>query len=49
MEMKSDLIDNDNVSKDDLDSIKITTNSLYKKGFQFPEVARNDFATDLFE
>lgn len=25
------------------------TNTLYKKQFQFPEVAKNDFATALFE
>jgi len=49
MEMKTDLLENDEVPKEELDAIKINTNSLYKKGFSFPEVARNDFATDLFE
>lgn len=49
MEMKTDLLENDEVPKEELDNIKINTNSLFKKGFSFPEVARNDFATDLFE
>jgi len=49
MKVKNDLMENDNVSKEELDKIKINTNSLYKKQFQFPEVAKNDFASDLFE
>jgi hypothetical protein len=49
LEIKSDLIDNDHVPKDQLDKLKVSTNSLYKKGFSFPEVAKNDFATELFD
>ena len=49
MKIKNDLIDNDNQSKESLDKIKINTNSLFKKAFEFPEVAKNDFASDLCE
>lgn len=49
LELKSDLIENDHVPKDQLDKLKVNTNSLYKKGFSFPEVAKNDFATELFD
>lgn len=49
LSLKTDLIDNDHVPREQLDKLKVDTNSLYKKGFSFPEVARNDFATELFE
>jgi len=49
LEIKNDLIDNDHVPKDQLDKLKVATNALYKKGFSFPEVAKNDFATALFD
>lgn len=49
MKIKNDLIENDGQTKESLDKIKINTNSLFKKSFEFPEVAKNDFATDLFE
>mmetsp|Transcript_37875 Transcript_37875/g.57953 ORF Transcript_37875/g.57953 Transcript_37875/m.57953 type:complete len:200 (+) Transcript_37875:1-600(+) len=49
MKLKNDLIENDNVNKEELDKIKINTNALFKKQFMFPEVAKNDFATELFE
>lgn len=48
-ELKTDLIENDHVPKEQLDKLKVNTNSLYKKGFSFPEVAKNDFATELFD
>jgi len=32
-----------------LDKIKINTNALMKKNFQFPEVSKNDFASNLFD
>jgi hypothetical protein len=48
-EIKTDLIENDHVPKDNLDKLKVNTNALYKKGFSFPEVAKNDFATELFD
>ena len=48
-EIKNDLMENDHVPKDQLDKLKVNTNSLYKKGFSFPEVAKNDFATQLFD
>lgn len=49
LELKEDLIENDHVPKESLDKLKVNTNSLYKKGFSFPEVAKNDFATELFD
>jgi len=49
MKFKNDLIDNEGQTKETLDKIKINTNSLFKKSFEFPEVAKNDFASDLFE
>jgi len=49
IELKTDLVENDHVNKDNLDKLKVNTNSLYKKGFSFPEVAKNDFATNLFD
>ena len=49
MAVKNDLIDNDNVPKEDLDKIKVTSNAFFKKGFQFPEVARNDDASEQLE
>jgi len=42
--LKNDLVENENVPRDSLDKLKVNTNSLYKKGFMFPEVAKNDFA-----
>lgn len=47
--LKKDLAENDHVPADTLDKIKITTNAEFKKGFSFPEVAKNDFASNLFE
>ena len=43
------MIDNENVSKDELDKVKITTNKIFKKAFQFSEVARNDYASEQLE
>lgn len=48
MKLKQELLDM-NQPKDGLDKTKIATNLLYKKQFQFPEVAKNDFSTELFE
>jgi hypothetical protein len=48
MKLKQELIDLSQ-PKDGLDKTKIATNTLYKKQFQFPEVAKNDFSTELFE
>ena len=48
MKLKQELLDL-NQPKDALDKTKIATNNLYKKQFQFPEVAKNDFSTELFE
>lgn len=47
--LKKDLAENDHVAPESLDKVKITTNALLKKGFSFPEVAKNDFAANLFE
>lgn len=49
IEIKTDLIENDHVPKENLDKLRVNTNSLFKKGFSFPEVAKNDFATELFD
>ena len=35
--------------QEQLDKVKIMTNAEMKKGFSFPEVAKNDFASGLFE
>jgi len=48
MKLKQELLDLSQ-PKDGLDKTKIATNTLYKKQFQFPEVAKNDFSTELFE
>ena len=42
--IKTDLVENDHVAREELDKTKVSTSALYKKGFQFPEVAKNDFA-----
>ena len=47
--LKKDLAENDKVPMDQLDKVKINTNAEMKKGFSFPEVAKNDFAANLFE
>ena len=46
LEMKTNLIENENVPKEELDKIKISTRALYQKGFSFAEVARNDYAAE---
>ena len=47
--LKKDLGESDHVPQDFLDKVKINTNAEMKKGFSFPEVAKNDFASNLFE
>lgn len=49
VKIKTDLIENLQVPEDDLAKIKVTTSDVFKKGFQFPEVAKNDFAAELFD
>ena len=49
MEMKTNLIENENVSKEELDKVKINTKELFQKGFQFAEVARNDYAAEQLD
>lgn len=49
MDMKGNLIENENVPKEELDKVKINTKSLFQKGFQFAEVARNDYAAEQLE
>lgn len=48
MKLKQELLDL-NVSRDELDKVKINTSQIYRKSFAFPEVAKNDFASDLLE
>lgn len=47
--MRTNLIENENVPKEDLDKVKIDTKNLFQKGFQFAEVARNDYAAEQLE
>ena len=49
LEMKTNLIENENVAKEELDKVKISTRALYQKGFQFAEVARNDYAAEQLD
>ena len=49
MDMKTNLMENENVPKEDLDKVRINTKSLFQKGFQFAEVARNDYAAGQLE
>jgi hypothetical protein len=47
--LKKDLAEADKVPQEFLDKNKIATTREFKKGFSFPEVAKNDFASNLFE
>ncbi len=49
MELKSNLIDNEGVAKEELDKVKINAKSLFQKAFAFAEVARNDYAAEQLE
>ena len=49
MKIRTDLIENENQSEQSLAKIKINTYDLFKKSFQFPEVAKNDFSTEVLE
>ena len=49
MEMRTNLIENENVAKEELDKVKIDTKNLFQKGFSFAEVARNDYAAEQLE
>ena len=49
MKVHDDLIENDEIPKEQLEKIKINTLQLFKNNFQFPEVAKNDFASELFD
>lgn len=44
LKMKTELIENDNVAKEELDKVKVSSRALFQKGFAFAEVARNDYA-----
>lgn len=46
---KNNLIENEGLSADSLEKIKINTVEIYKKQFSFPEVAKNDFSSGLLE
>ena len=47
--MKDELMENDGMAKEDFDRVKVSTGSLYKKHFSFPEVSRNDFAAEQLD
>jgi hypothetical protein len=47
--MRTNLIENENVAKEELDKVKIDTKNLFQKGFSFAEVARNDYAAEQLE
>ena len=49
LQMKTDLLENEAVPKEELDKTKIGTKALYQKGFQFAEVARNDYAAEQLD
>ena len=49
MKMRDDLIDNENVPKDELDKVHVGTHKLFKSHFSFPEVAKNDFSADQLD
>lgn len=42
--MKTELIESENVAKEELDKVKVSSRALFQKGFAFAEVARNDYA-----
>ena len=42
-------MENENISKEELDKYKVTTDKLFKSHFTFPEVAKNDFAAEQLE
>ena len=42
--MKTELIEGENVAKEELDKVKVSSRALFQKGFAFAEVARNDYA-----
>lgn len=48
MKLREQLADM-NESTTTLDKIKINTVDFFKKGFQFPEVAKNDFSTEVLD
>lgn len=47
--MKDDLMENDGMAKEDFDRVKVSTGSLFKKHFSFPEVSKNDFAAEQLD
>lgn len=49
LKLKDELIEVDNVQREEFDKLKVNTNALFKKQFAFPEVAKNDFSTELFD
>lgn len=49
LQMKTDLMENEGVPKEELDKARISTRALYQKGFQFAEVARNDYAAEQLD
>merc|ERR1719240_1379830 len=49
LQMKTDLMENEGVTKEELDKTRIATRALYQKGFQFAEVARNDYAAEQLD
>lgn len=49
LQLKEELIEVDNVQREEFDKLKVNTNMLFKKQFAFPEVAKNDFSTELFD
>lgn len=49
VKIRNDLVENDGQTADDLQKTKINTVEVFKKQFSFPEVAKNDFSTNLFD
>ena len=49
LQMKTNLMENEGVAKEELDKARIGTRALYQKGVQFAEVARNDYAAEQLD
>jgi hypothetical protein len=49
VKIKTELLETDDQTPDDLTKYKISTVELFKKQFSFPEVAKNDFSSALLD
>ena len=49
VKIKTELLETDDQTLEDLSKYKISTVELFKKQFSFPEVAKNDFSSALLD